>query len=177
MPRLKLTAEQKKLFLENQYGKSRKEVSNWFKEQLGIEVTESQIKDLRRHLGVVSGLTGRFGENGRKGSAVSYPLYSERWNGTQWLVKIGQPHVWIPKTRWIWEQHFGNIPKGKSVMFLDGNHNNFDINNLKLIDEFAVKIFGLKKLGDKNSELNKIGIAIAALEAKEIRGRKKCQIK
>ena len=37
---------------------------------------------------------------------------------------------WIPKHRYIYEQHHGPIPKGWIVVFLDGNNRNFDPDNL-----------------------------------------------
>ena len=37
------------------------------------------------------------------------------------------------KTHYVWEQHNGKIPKGYSVIQLDGDYTNFDITNLRLI--------------------------------------------
>jgi len=37
---------------------------------------------------------------------------------------------WMPKHRYIYEQHHGPIPKGWIVVFLDGNSRNFDPDNL-----------------------------------------------
>ena len=36
--------------------------------------------------------------------------------------------------RWIWEQHYGEVPAKKFVTFKDGNKRNFAIDNLELID-------------------------------------------
>ena len=37
---------------------------------------------------------------------------------------------WMPKQRYVYEQHHGKIPADYIVVFLDGNKNNFDIDNL-----------------------------------------------
>lgn len=41
--------------------------------------------------------------------------------------------VFKPKGRMVWEEHFGEIPDGYQITFLDGNKTNCDISNLKLI--------------------------------------------
>lgn len=49
------------------------------------------------------------------------------------FVKVAEPNVWMLKQRVVWEQHYGKIPKGMVVSFLDGNVENFDPSNLFLI--------------------------------------------
>lgn len=49
------------------------------------------------------------------------------------LVKVGEPSKWKYKQRYIYEQHYGKIPKDYMVIFLDGDRTNFDIKNLKAI--------------------------------------------
>lgn len=44
---------------------------------------------------------------------------------------------WIQKQRLIYEQAFGEIPKGNIVVFLNGDRANFDINNLYSINRKA----------------------------------------
>lgn len=40
---------------------------------------------------------------------------------------------WMPKQRYIYEQHCGKIPDGCMVVFLDGNPMNFSVSNLYCI--------------------------------------------
>ena len=71
---------------------------------------------------------------------------------------------WIPKQRYIWEQHHGKIPEGHKIMFLDGNNRNFDINNLVCVDNSIICTIRpiidcsikLKKLKIVNYKLNQI---------------------
>lgn len=63
------------------------------------------------------------------------PVGSERPKGEGYIyVKVADPNVWKLKQRLIYEQHYGEIPENMNVMFIDNNRHNFDINNLKLID-------------------------------------------
>lgn len=41
---------------------------------------------------------------------------------------------WVDKHRLIYEQHYGKIPNDSMVIFLDGDHTNFDPENLYCID-------------------------------------------
>lgn len=41
---------------------------------------------------------------------------------------------WLPIQKKIWQDHYGEVPKGKMVIFLDGNRDNLDIKNLYCID-------------------------------------------
>lgn len=47
-----------------------------------------------------------------------------------WLVKVAEPNVFKHKHRVLWEKHYGPIPKGLVVSFIDGNPDNVCIGNL-----------------------------------------------
>lgn len=49
------------------------------------------------------------------------------------LIKVAEPSVWIYKQRYIYEKHYGKLKKGEMVIFLDGDRNNYDIDNLKAV--------------------------------------------
>ena len=68
-------------------------------------------------------------------------MYSERLSKEGYIeIKVGI-NKWISKHRYIWEQyHQKEVPKGKVVIFLDGNNRNFEIENLKLISRGALLI-------------------------------------
>ena len=60
--------------------------------------------------------------------------------GSEWInekgyvyIKIKEPNDWQLKHRYIYEQHYGKIPKGYCVIFLDTNKKNFKLNNLQLV--------------------------------------------
>ena len=56
-----------------------------------------------------------------KDSTYSYTTgYKEPW--------------WLPIQKKVWQDHFGEVPDGKMVIFLDGNRKNLSIDNLYCID-------------------------------------------
>ena len=77
--------------------------------------------------------------------ANSKVIYSERLSKEGYIeIKVGL-NRWISKHRYIWEQHYKKeVPKGKVVIFLDGNNRNFEIENLKLISRGALLILNLR---------------------------------
>lgn len=97
--------------------------------------------------------------------------------GTQILCKDGfliqkvSDDLHIPRTlRWkpvhhlVWEQVNGPVPPGHIVIFLDGNRQNFSIDNLQLISRKTNA--GLNQWGLRfdDAELTKTGIQIAELK-------------
>lgn len=48
-------------------------------------------------------------------------------------IKVEGKRKLVLKHRYIWEQHFGSIPKGNNIQFKDGDKHNCDIENLYMI--------------------------------------------
>lgn len=48
-------------------------------------------------------------------------------------IKIAEPNIWKMLHVYIWEQRYGEIPKGKFVVFKDKNPLNVSIENLMLV--------------------------------------------
>ena len=102
------------------------------------------------HIPWNKGVTGYMGANRtsfKKGHtpACFRELYSER-TSVDGIVEIKvERNKWISKHRYVWEQHHNRkVPKGKVVIFLDGNKTNFEIDNLKLISRGALLILNRK---------------------------------
>lgn len=68
---------------------------------------------------------------------------------------------WIPKQRYIYEQHYGPIPPGHKVIFADGDRFNFDIDNLILVSASEEFIMNQNNLRFNNKSLTKTGSIIA----------------
>lgn len=68
---------------------------------------------------------------------------------------------WELKHRYIYKKHFGNIPEGYNIIFLDGDRKNFDINNLKAIKKSHDLIMNNNKLFTKDGDLTSTGTLIA----------------
>ena len=74
--------------------------------------------------------------------------------------------------RAVWEEHHGEIPKGKMVSFLDGDKDNCNIENLFLIDNETNLEMNRRELRFDEAELTKVGRNIAKLNI-SARNRKK----
>lgn len=62
------------------------------------------------------------------------PVGSERLNVDGYVeVKIAEPNKWRGKHRVIWEREHGEVPKGYSVSFKNGNRQDFSLDNLILV--------------------------------------------
>lgn len=77
-------------------------------------------------------------------------------------VKISSSR-WVYKHRYIYEQHYGKIPKGYCVMFLDGNNTNFDISNLICVKNNHKLYIQSRGLISCDKETTKAGLKVAQL--------------
>lgn len=54
-------------------------------------------------------------------------------NQQSYISGYSEPY-WLPVQKKVWQDHYGEVPKGKMIIFLDGNRDNLDIENLYCID-------------------------------------------
>jgi hypothetical protein len=79
------------------------------------------------------------------------------------LIKVSK-NEWEYKQRYIYEQYYNiNLPKDIMVIFLDGDKNNFDINNLR-----AVSTPTYNTARNKHLLSNNIDVSNAALDLAEL---------
>lgn len=66
------------------------------------------------------------------------PLFSERISKDGYVeIKVSDGSSksnYMFKHRWLWEQNNGPVPKGKAVVFKNGNPMDFSMENLELVD-------------------------------------------
>ena len=94
------------------------------------------------------------------------PIGSERLDKRDGsiLVKVKDGQLqknWMSKSRYIYEQAHGKIPAGHKVIFADGDHSNFDLDNLILVSNAEELIMNQRKLISKEAEFTKTGAVIA----------------
>ncbi len=98
-------------------------------------------------------------------SSNNVPIGTERIAKDNYIeIKVKDGNLnknWQSKHRYIYEQHYGAIPKGFKVIFADGNRRNFDINNLILVSNSEEFIMNRNKLFFKNGDLTKTGSNLA----------------
>ena len=91
------------------------------------------------------------------------------------MIKLDNPARWVHKHRYIYEQAFGEIPKDKVLIFLDGDKQNLSLDNLKCISRKQLVKMNQNKLFFNNAELTEAGSELANLMLKinEVSKKKK----
>lgn len=164
------------------------EMSKRIWNEFSFYMSPSQTKTYYKNHRLNSGLSGRF-EKGRtpenkgkkgihhQGSEKGWfkrghephnkkPVGAEKFDGEYWFVKIADPNKWKAKHILVWEEaHKQNLLKGTSVIFLDGNRENFEISNLRAVERKTMAVLNRWGLRANNKELTEVGISIAKLKS------------
>ena len=180
----KWSEEEKDYLKEITPGRHYKEIVELMNEKFNYEFNCGQIKAAIARHKLNTGLTGHFPKGnipfnkGTKGLMKANKSSYKKGNipknyksiGTERItkdgyteIKVKDPNVWKLKQRLIYEEHYGEIPKGYVVMFLDRDKSNFDINNLILISRNQLRTLNQNDLIKDDPELTKSGIILADL--------------
>jgi len=81
-------------------------------------------------------------------------------------IKVAEPNKWKLKSRVIYEENFGEIPKDYKIIYLDGNKLNLDPKNLKAINRAEELIMNKNNLRYNKKELTEAGYLIAQIISK-----------
>ena len=180
-------SEQKVNFLKNNVkGITLKELTNRFNKNFNCNMTEQAIRTMERTLGLTNGRNTRFKKGqtswnkGKKMKQETYEklratmfqkgnkTYNTRKVGDERIdvdgytyIKVEAPNKWKLKHRVLWEEKYGSIPKGFSLIFADGNKQNFNLDNLILVSRSELFILNQKGLIKNNGDLTKVGVNIA----------------
>jgi hypothetical protein len=96
---------------------------------------------------------------------VRKPIGAERRNGYGYVeVKIAHPNMWKSKHAVIWEKANGPVPKGKIIIFADGNKMNFDLENLLMISRGELATMNRNSLIYNNTVFTKAGKLVADIK-------------
>jgi len=148
--------------------------------------SEGSIRAATKNHKIKSGRTGRFakgskpwnkgvrGYTGANATSFKKGIRPHTWVpvGTEttttkdnyWKVKVAEPNKWEFGHRLVWQQHNGPIPKGKAVVFKDGNKDNWrDITNLELIDRAVLLQYNKNRYGALPPELRTTGRLLAKI--------------
>ena len=95
------------------------------------------------------------------------PIGSERITVDGFVeIKVAEPNRWKAKARVIYEKKFGKIPKDYVIIYLDGNKQNLQSNNLKAISRKENLIMNQNKLRYNNRETTETALTLAKLMSK-----------
>lgn len=189
----KYTAEQKQFILENAKGITLVELTRRFNEKFGTQKTEKAIKNQKFVLKAPSGIKGGQFEKGhvpfnrykkwdeymskekqencrkttfKKGSVPCNhrEVGSERINAEGYIeVKTAEPSKWNYKHRIVYEEAYGEIPKGCKIVFADGNKLNCNLDNLLLVTNSEMARLNQNGLIKDNADLTKAGLNLTKL--------------
>ncbi len=182
------TKEQHDYLVSFQVGKTAKEVAEMMNEKYGLSLTPLQIKNYKRNNGLKSGLDGRFQKgnipfNKGKKFPNTPPNSGQFQKGNKphgWVpvgtiryttdgyprVKVADPDKWEFCHRKEWERHYGPIPKGHGIAFLNGDKTNWNISNLVLLSNNEVIRMNSNHYFTPDAELTRSGIGVVKLNNK-----------
>ena len=91
-------------------------------------------------------------------------------------IKIAEPNKWVFRSRYIWQQEHGDIPKGYALIHMNGVSTDDSIDNLMLISRTELLRLNQDGLFSNDVECNQVAVNIAKVKAKmsevKRRGRK-----
>ena len=177
----KITAEQREYIKEN-LAKFRtiREFREHFNEKFKQDIRQSSMEAfITNTLKIRRGVNeGKF----KKGEGYKYralPIGTIRKHQGRTVIKVQQSGErmksysrpdWITMQEYVYAQSRGEVPKGKYICFLDGNTENFDIENLYPIDRKISCYMSRNRLWSKDAELTKTAILLANLKV-ELSGK------
>lgn len=196
---MKYTDEMKQFILDNYKGRYNQELADLFNQKFNTNVTSRTIKSYKANNKLNSGLSGKFRKGqaphnkGKKMPKEVYekvkhtmfakgnvppnhrPVGSERISKDGYIeVKVAEPNKWRLKQRVVYEEAKGKIPEGCTIIFLDGNKRNFDIDNLRCITRSELLYLNCNGLNNSN-EITETGILMARLDS--AKNKKKQELK
>lgn len=196
---MKYTDEMKQFILDNYKGRYNQELADLFNQKFNTNVTSRTIKSYKANNKLNSGLSGKFRKGqaphnkGKKMPKEVYekvkhtmfakgnvppnhrPVGSERISKDGYIeVKVAEPNKWRLKQRVVYEEAKGKIPEGCTIILLDGNKRNFDIDNLRCITRSELLYLNRNGLNNSN-EITETGILMARLD--RTKNKKKQELK
>lgn len=157
-------------------GRTTKEIIKLYNNKFNKNMTYNQLIAFQKKYKVKSGLDVRFktGQviNPNPPKPIGHEIISYKNGLKRVRIKIDN-NKYIEKSRYIYEQHYGKTPNNCVIIFLDGDRDNYDINNLKCITKEQHRIIAGHNLYFNNKDLNETSILISGVIARIKRYEKK----
>lgn len=140
-----------------------KEIVELINTKYGTNYTFEQIKYLKGKYKIKSKNDGRFkkGQNAHNHQEIGYQFIDKKTGYT--YIKVKEPNVFVQMQRYVYEKHYGKIPSGYSVIFLNQNKSDFRIENLMLVRTKDKLVCKNKKMFSANPDITQLGLLNAKL--------------
>ena len=142
------------------------------KRRKGIDITTGINRGgyKKGHIPANKGTKGLTGANKTSFKKGNIP-YNHKEIGSERITKDGYIMIkvrdgclnknWELKHRWLYEKEYGKIPEGYNLIFLDGNKQNLDLDNLKLVSKSEDLIMNNHNLFSTDPAITDTGTLIA----------------
>ena len=148
-------------------GTPRKVIADKINKKFNLNLSMQQLRDCMNGRGIRNNIDKRFSaESGGNRCQQEKPIGTvSKWECGYARIKTGD-NEWEFIQRYVWKKHHGEIPPGHSVIFLDGNTDNYNIENLALVDRNELMKYNSMRLNSNNQELNRVAVNLAKLMTK-----------
>ena len=143
-------------------GHTYKEIIELFKIKFNVTLNKSQVKYKLTNLKLFTNTS-----NFKKGHKINEkPIGSEVFRLGRghncWFIKVDEK-TWVKKHHYIYEKTYGKIPKGHTLIFADGNKDNFEIDNLICLSRKEFLFMSGRNMFYNNKEYTYTSVNLARL--------------
>ena len=147
-------------------GTPRKEIVKKINDKFNLNLTLLQVRDCMNARGIRNNIDKKFSAKDGNRCQQEKPVGTiSKWECGYTRIKTGK-NEWEFIQRYVWKEHHGEIPPNHSVIFLDGNTDNYNIENLALVNRNELMKYNSMKLDSDNQELNRVAVNLAKLMTK-----------
>lgn len=150
-------------YIETIYkGKSTFEITDLINKKFDKDIKREQVRNYLKDHKMPTGFRNKWINQEIKYEKV---IYKGNTKQTSILNEFGK---YESKQKYIYRRHYGSIPKGCVIVFLDNNRENFDINNLMAVPKKIIPVMNFNHLFFDDKELNKTSFVLAELMIKKM---------
>ena len=147
-------------------GTPRKDIVDKINEKFDLNLSMQQIRDCMNDRGIRNNIDKKFSaKNGNRCQQEKPVGTISKWECGYARIKTGK-NEWEFIQRYVWKEHHGEIPPNHSVIFLDGNTDNYNIENLALVNRNELMKYNSMRLNSNDQELNRVTVNLAKLMTK-----------
>ena len=147
-------------------GTPRKVIVDKINKKFNLNLSMQQIRDCMNSRGIRNNIDRKFSAKDGNRCQQEKPIGTiSKWECGYARIKTGK-NEWEFIQRYVWKEHYGEIPPNHSVIFLDGNTDNYNIENLALVNRNELMKYNSMRLNSNDQELNKVAVNLAKLITK-----------